>query len=79
MYLIYCHVYPRFNQFGFRLRNLWHIVARPTTETHERLMTCFVTKGHIMIQRDIVDISVVDTDNLLDFDDMTHGDADFLT
>ena len=32
-----------------------------------------------MTHREIVDINIVDTDNLLDFNDMTHGDADLLT
>ena len=73
-------MFTMFHQFGFRLRNLWHICFNDRLlKLMKDLMTCFVTKGQLMTHRDIVNIKVVDTDNLLDFDDMTYGDADFLT
>ena len=34
------------------------------------LMICFMTRGLITTHRDIVDINVLDTDDLLDFDDI---------
>ena len=37
------------------------------------LLTCFMTRGQLMTHIDIIDINVLDTDNLLDFDDSLYA------
>ena len=63
-------MFARLNQLFQTEKPVEYMLNDRLVKLLKDLMTCFVTRGQIMTHIDIVDINLLDTDNLLVFDDM---------